>query len=165
MRAPLAYRDGALRLFGHPLHVLLVHFPLGLWPFVFPLELIAWLAGWDLGWRIAFWANVAGTAMAVPTAATGLIDLAAVAKRPEAASHANLHMAAMLAAAALFGGELCFHSPRAAIAAPGAFVNLGLTAGGMLALMWGGWLGGELVLRHGAGRIIGKPDGSEGKAA
>lgn len=166
MRAPLAYRDGALRLFGHPLHVLLIHFPLGLWPWVFPLEMIAWLAGWDLGWRIAFWANAAATAVAVPTAATGLIDLAGLSKlKPEAASRANLHMSVMLTAAALFGGELFFHAPNAALTVPGAFVNLGLTACGMLALLWGGWLGGELVFRYGAGRIGEGTDGREGKGA
>jgi hypothetical protein len=62
-------------------------------------------------------------------------------------------MAAMLGAAAFFGGELCFHPPDAAFVRPRAFVNLGMTLLGTAVLLWGAWLGGELVFRHGAGRI------------
>jgi uncharacterized membrane protein len=162
MASPLAYRNGSLRAFGHPVHVLLIHFPLGLWPLVFPLELAGWLGGWEAPWRLAFWANAAGVAAALPAAATGLIDLAGLKGSPAAARVANLHMAVMLGAASLFGAELCFHPPGAAIAGPRAFVNLGLTFLGMSALLWGGWLGGELVLRHGAGRIAEGPHDRQG---
>jgi uncharacterized membrane protein len=152
MESPLAYRHGSLRAFGHPAHVLLIHFPLGLWPLVFPLELAGWLGGWEAAWRLAFWANAAAALMAVPAAATGLIDFAGLKRGRAAERTAYLHMAAMLGAAACFGGELCFHPPGAAIPAPRAFVNLGMTLLGSAALLWGGWLGGELVFRHGAGR-------------
>jgi uncharacterized membrane protein len=151
MRAPLAYRNGSLRAFGHPLHVLLVHFPLGLWPCVFPLELAGYF-GWETGWRIAFWANAAALAAALPTAATGLMDMLGLKLGPEADRTANLHMLAMLGAVALFGGELCFHPPGAVLVGPKAFVNLGMTLLGSVVLFWGGWLGGEIVFRHGAGR-------------
>jgi uncharacterized membrane protein len=168
MRAPLAYRNGSLRAFGHPLHVMLVHFPLGLWPLVFPLELAGFL-GWETGWRIAFWANAAAVLAALPTAATGLADMLGLKRGPAAERTANLHMVAMLGAAALFGGELCFHphgatnaAPGAAIPAPGAFVNLGMTLLGTAVLLWGAWLGGELVFRHGAGRIGEVPRDREG---
>jgi len=70
-------------------------------------------------------------------------------------------MTAMLCAAALFGGELFFHTPGATIPLPKAFVNLGLTLLGSGALAWGGWLGGELILRHVAGRIDEGPRGRE----
>jgi uncharacterized membrane protein len=157
---PLAYREGSLRAFGHPVHVLLVHFPLGLWPLVFPLELAGTL-GWGLGWRLAFWINAFAVLAALPTAATGLIDFAGLKRGPAAERTANAHMLAMLSAAALFGGELFFHAPSAAIPLPEAFVNLGLTLLGSGALAWGGWLGGELILRHGAGRIDEGPRGRE----
>lgn len=149
----LAYRDGSLRAFGHPLHVLLVHFPLGLWPFVFPLELAGWWGGWEIAWRLAFWVNAAAALAALPTAATGLADLVGLRLGPIAERTAYLHMTAMLAAAGLFGGELLFHPPAGAIPSPRAFVNLGMTLLGAVCLLWGGWLGGELVFRHGAGRI------------
>lgn len=151
MRAPLAYRNGSLRSFGHPLHAMLVHFPMALWPMVLPLEL-AGLLGWEPGWRIAFWANAAGLATALPAAVAGLADMLGLRRGPAAERVANLHMAAMLCAAAAFGGELAFHPPGAALTAPRAFVNLGLCLLGSACLFWGGWLGGELVFRHGAGR-------------
>jgi uncharacterized membrane protein len=161
MASLLAYRNGSLRAFGHPAHVMLVHFPLGLWPWVFPLELAGWL-GWAPGWRLAFWVNVVAVVAALPTAATGLIDLAGLKRGPAAERAANLHMAAMLCAAALFGGELCFHPPGAALAGPRAFVNLGMTLLGVVVLLWGAWLGGELVFRHGAGRIEEEARGNPG---
>lgn len=160
MAAPIAYKDGSLRAFGHPVHVLLVHFPLGLWPLVFPLEL-AGSFGWSLGWRLAFWINAFAVLMALPTAVTGLIDMAGLKRGPAAERTANLHMIAMLSAATLFGGELCFHPPSAALALPRAFVNLGLTLLGTACVSWGGWLGGELIFRHGAGRSDEGPRGRE----
>jgi uncharacterized membrane protein len=160
MLSPLAYKDGSLRAFGHPLHVLLVHFPLGLWPLVFPLEL-AGSFGWASGWRFAFWANALAVAAALPTAATGLMDMAGLKRGPAAERTANLHMLAMLSAAALFGGELCFHPPGAAFPFPRAFVNLGMTLLGTVVLFRGGWLGGELIFRHGAGRSDEGPRGRE----
>ncbi len=160
MLSPIVYRNGSLRVFGHPMHVLLVHFPLGLWPLVFPLE-AAGCFGWAMAWRLAFWINAFGVLAALPTAATGLIDLAGMKKGPAAERTANAHMLAMLSAAALFGAELCFHPPGAAIPLPRAFVNLGLTLLGSAALFRGGWLGGELILRYGAGRGDEGPSGRE----
>jgi uncharacterized membrane protein len=160
MTSPIDYKNGSLRAFGHPMHVLLVHFPLGSWPLVFPLE-VAGCFGWALAWRLAFWINAFGVLTALPTAATGLIDLVGLKRGPAADRTANSHMLAMLSAAALFGGELCFHSPGAAIPMPRAFVNLGLTLLGSVVLFRGGWLGGELILRHGAGRRDEGPSGRE----
>jgi uncharacterized membrane protein len=150
MKPWFAYRDGSLRLLGHPLHPVLAHFPMGLWPLVFPLELAGRVGGWDAGWRLAYCANAAGLALALPTALAGLFELAGLRNAPATAA-ANAHMTVMLSAACLFGLELFFRTGLGPIAGPRAFVNLGLSLAATFTLLAGGWLGGELVFRHGAG--------------
>lgn len=133
---------------GHPLHVLLTHFPLAFLSVVFPLELAA-LLGWATGWTLAFWAQVAGLAASLPAAATGLLDLAALRDRPAADALANRHMYVMLGAVSAAGGGLFLKGGPAPVHGWEAFVILGLSLCSLGLLAWGGWLGGELVFRHG----------------
>src|SRR5690606_12551127 len=102
----LEFRSG-LRVLGHPLHALLVHFPLAFWALVFPLQLAALALGWDTGWRLALWANLLALAAALPTMIAGLVDLAAPGHVEGAAATrtANRHMYVMLSAATCFVAE------------------------------------------------------------
>src|SRR4051812_27160438 len=102
MRKLLEFRDG-IRVAGHPLHSVLIHFPLALLFLVWPLEMAGWLGGWKECWRLAFLAQAAGLAAAIPAAVTGLVDLTAQAGKPGVASLGNLHMMAMLGSVSLFG--------------------------------------------------------------
>jgi uncharacterized membrane protein len=159
MRKAGGYGKG-LRVLGHPLHAMLVHLPMGLWPLVFPLELAGWLGGWDACWKLAFLANACGLIGAVPAAVTGAADLAALGGKGKSAALGLLHMGAMGSAACLFGLDLLLRRGMAPVAMPMAIVTLGLSLGGSLLLAWGGWLGGELVFRHGAGTA--RADAGEG---
>src|SRR5207244_10698927 len=68
-----------LRLFGHPLHMMLVHFPIALWS-VSLLGDVAWLWRGERLWaEMAFWSIGAGLALAVPTAVNGFVDYPALA--------------------------------------------------------------------------------------
>jgi uncharacterized membrane protein len=140
-----------LRAFGHPLHAMLVHLPLGLWALVFPLETAGLLGGWEVCWRLAFLANAGGLIGSVPAALAGAADLAALDGKGKPASLGLLHMGAMGAAASLFGLELLLRGGMEPVALPMAIANLGLSLGASLLLAWGGWLGGEMVFRHGVG--------------
>jgi uncharacterized membrane protein len=151
MRPPVEFRNG-LRVAGHPLHALLVHFPIAFWSLVFPLELSGWWLGWDPGWRLAFLANAAGLVGAVAAALTGLPDLMALSDNPKASAAANLHMIVMTGALAIFASEIWLRHGPGPASGPRVFAILGLSLSGTLVLLWGGWLGGELVFRHGAGR-------------
>ena len=152
MRPLLEFRDG-VRLAGHPLHAILIHFPLTLFSLVFPLEIAAWLGKWDLGWKLGFFSVVAALISAVPAIVTGLPDLLAVSKNPVAAKAGNLHMIVMLSAATLFGIDAFLRGGSGPISGPVVFVILGLSFFGTALLIWGGWLGGELIYHHGAGQI------------
>lgn len=148
MRKLVDTRKG-LKLLGHPVHSLLIHFPMAFLSVVFPLEVLAW-SGWTTAWTLAFWAHAAGVAAALPAALAGLPDLIALKDRPAASGTGNLHMLAMTGAAGLFGLGLFLKGGTAPVLGGMAFVILGLSLSGTLLLLAGGWLGGELVYRHGA---------------
>jgi len=150
MRKPIEFRGG-LKLAGHPLHTVLVHFPIAFLSAV-PLLQAAGLLGWGWGWVLAFFAQVIGLATALPAAATGLFDLAGLADRPAPVSLANRHMLVMLGAVAFAGGGLYLQGGPEAVRGGTAFATLGLSSCGLALLIWGGWLGGELVFRHGVGQ-------------
>jgi len=157
MRAPVSYRpsDG-LRLFGHPAHTVLVHLPLGL---------LTASAAWDalgvlgvgpgagaLFFQVAFWSIAGGLVAAAPTVVTGFLDFLAIGKgRERAADLATYHLGAMLSAAAAYGGSLVARGGPTP--AEGARLGwaLALAGAGLLLLIVGGWMGGELVYRHGVG--------------
>lgn len=143
----LSFRGG-LRVAGHPLHAMLVHFPLALWLLVFPLELSA-LAGWAPGWAFSFWVNALALAFAVPTVGAGWVDFAAI-RDADASRTANRHLYVMLSAGAVFAAAALLRGgPRPPSGSP--LLSLGLSLSGALLLTWGGWLGGKLVFHHGVG--------------
>ena len=136
---------------------MLVHFPMAFWLLVFPCEFLAWAGELDLGRRIAFWANAAGLATSLPAALTGLLDLSGL-KTPRSAILGNRHMVFMLSAMAFFGADFFLGMGVGAKSGFTLFLNLGLSFGGTVLLVCGGWLGGELVFRHGAGQERTIPD-------
>ena len=137
---------------AHPVHPALVHFPLGL----LLTATIADLAGAAGVWpepRFAAWLIAAGLVAALPTIAAGLYDFR---KLDEVqAGHAMRHMGAM--ALAWLGYGIALYLRREGLSAslePSlASVAVSVASAAMLGL--GGWLGGELVYRYGAGRITG----------
>lgn len=138
-----------LKLTGHPVHAALSHFPMAFLMAVFPLE-AAGLLGWETGWLLAWWAEAAGLLFAVPTALSGLFDLAALHDRPRLSVLANRHMLVMLGMVSAFGAGMFLKGGPGALSGPMRFVTLGLSFAGFLLLVRGGWLGGEMVFRHGA---------------
>lgn len=62
------------RLFGVPIHPLLVHFPVALWLTTLPLDLAALGIGPDPWWRLALWATTLGLGIGAVAIATGLLE-------------------------------------------------------------------------------------------
>ncbi len=122
---------------------LFIHFPAGLLPAAFFLDLASQV--WPdrgLG-RVASFNVGLGLAGAVPSALTGLVDYLGMVERV-----ATRHLIAQLAAVGAFGLSLRWRlgrsdrsrTPRPALALAGL---------GLLALLVGNYLGGQLVYRHG----------------
>ncbi len=150
MRKPIEFRGG-LKLAGHPMHTVLIHFPIAFLSAA-PLLLAAGMLGWEGGWSLAFWAQAAGVATALPAAAAGLADFAGLPDRPATVALANRHMMVMLAAVAVAGGSLYLQGGPEAVHGGKAIATLGLSLCSLALLVWGGWQGGELVFRHGIGQ-------------
>lgn len=135
---------------GHPVHPMLIPFPMGLWVFSLVADLIYLWRGNPV-WRnfIAFYSLLAGTIGAAVAAVPGFIDWLSL-KQSEVVKianwHARLNVIALLIFAASFylrtasGGNLVSHSYT---------IPVTLSFLGLILITISGWLGGEMVFRHG----------------
>jgi uncharacterized membrane protein len=133
----------------HPLHPALVHFPIACWS----LATLADGASLWLGapaWRFAGTMLAIGTAAALLAMATGLVESLKVAADGPAARTVNAHIVAVLAAWLCYATSLFLRWQEMTLVAPSG-AGLALSAAGFLALCVAGWLGAQLVYRHGVG--------------
>ena len=134
-----------LRVLGHPIHPLSVHLPFGLLVAASGWDAAWWLTGTDAWWAAGTWTLLAGVATGVAAATTGLLDYAALPAEHPAGTLATWHLAAMSAALGCYGLALAL---RWAGPSPAAVAT---ALAGLVLLLGGGWLGGELVYGHGFG--------------
>lgn len=149
-------------IFGHPLHPMLVGFPIAFFIGAFVADLAFLILG-DAFWaRGSFWLLVGGFAMGLVAALPGSIDLLTIqhARRWGLAwTHGLLNLCV------LTGALVNLLSRRADVT--GAILPYGLLLSALTVALLGvsGWLGGEMVFRHGIGvsRSVGitesQPDG------
>jgi uncharacterized membrane protein len=136
----------------HALHPMLIVFPLGLLGTSVAWD-ICYLATGQARWGlIAFWTIVAGVIGAVLAAVPGFIDWLAIPARTRAKRVGLYHMVLNLVVLALFAVSLLarYQAQPGSYEAPGVAHMIWGWLGVGLALV-SGWLGGELVERHGIG--------------
>ncbi len=138
-----------VRLAGHPVHPLLVHFPAALWPASLLWDALGWWRGDALWWQMSYWSLALGATMAVLAAVTGFLEYLGLPPGVRAMQTATAHMLVMLTATGAFVASWLLRSGTAAAPPPFA---VGLSLAGLLLLLVGGWLGGTLVYRYGVGR-------------
>jgi nitrite reductase/ring-hydroxylating ferredoxin subunit/uncharacterized membrane protein len=131
--------------FGQPAHPALVRLPLGCWTSAALLDLFP---GTE---RAAQTLIAAGIASSLPATATGLADWSALHRHQQRVG--LVHAASGACAATLFSASL--------LARVTGFTKAGkvLSAGGLTAATVGGYLGGHLALRLGAGASHAEPIG------
>jgi len=140
-----------MRLFGHPIHPMLVHFPIAFWTVAMPAYMSAAAGVGDLAGTIARFSNAAGLAMAVLAMLAGLADLRSIDRRSAAMTVATRHMMVMATVWTCFLFALMLPilpDLDRSTAQLGAATAAGF---GFLLMAIGGWLGGQLVYRHGVG--------------
>lgn len=124
----------------HPVHPMLVGFPIGLWVFALVCDVVRTAGGNTVWQTVAMYCIAAGIVGALVAAIPGLIDYFSI---DEAAMKriANLHLAVNLSAVVVFAINLWlrFHLPAE------SHLPLGMSIVGVLAIGIGGWLGGEMV--------------------
>lgn len=132
--------------YGHPLHPLLVTVPIGSWVAAVIFDIVAFVgddpAAFTTGAR---WLYAIGVVAAVVAAVFGLLDFTRLTPGTRARRIATIHLVLNLVAVAIFTAAWLVH-----VGSDDPSV-LGLVLGiiGLCGLGVSGFLGGELVFRHG----------------
>lgn len=136
-----------VKIAGHPLHPMLVPFPIVCFVGAFVTDLVYTRNG-DPGWATAsMWLLIIGLVTAALAAIAGLTDFLGD-DRIRRLSDAVKHMLANVTAVVLEVVNLVLR-----LRDPGFLESTGIYISGIvvLILLYSGWKGGELVFRHGVG--------------
>lgn len=136
------------RLLGHPIHQMLIVFPLGLLATGVVFDAIYLATDRAEMATVAYWMFAAGIVGGLAAALFGWIDWFGVPKGTRASSVGLRHGLGNVVVLALFAGSWLLRGD--ADAAPGTTAHVLSFAGAGLALVTA-WLGGELVSRLGVG--------------
>ena len=140
--------DSRAKLFGHPIHQMLIVFPLGLLATALAFDIASFVTGAGYWSEIAYWMILAGLVGGLAAAPFGLIDWLAIPSDTRAKRVGALHGLGNLVVVALYALSAFLRSD--APAQPDAIALACAFGGGALALVTG-WLGGELVDRLAVG--------------
>ena len=132
---------------GHPIHPMLIVFPVGLLIFSLICDLISTRSADPATWAlVAFYTMVGGFIGALVAAVPGLIDLLSLADKAIKKT-AITHMSINLVAVALYAVNIWLR----ASATTNTGTPLLLSVVGVALLAVSGWLGGKMVHEHGVG--------------
>lgn len=131
---------------SHPLHPLLVAFPIGLFVTSFIFDLIGTALGFGSLFAAAWYCIIAGLIGGVLAAIAGAVDLfGVVPPNSSAKSRGYKHAILNVVVVCLFLAEVVY---RGTPAAPADVTSLVISAVGVVLLFTSGWLGGTLVYRN-----------------
>ncbi len=131
---------------AHPIHPILVAFPIGLFVTSFIFDLIGVGAGYGSLFAAAWYCIIAGLIGGVLAAIAGAVDLFTVVPPKSSAKGRGYRHAVLNAIVlALFVAEAAY---RGTAATPADKTSLVLSAVGVFVLGISGWLGGTLVYRN-----------------
>jgi uncharacterized membrane protein len=140
--------ESRAKLFGHPVHTMLVAFPLGLLMMAVVFDIIRLVTGDPYWSEVAFWMITAGIMTALIAAPFGLIDWLATPSGSRASRIGFLHGSGNLVMVMLFAIRWWMRRTNPA-GADMLALALSFVGGGLAVVT--GWLGGELVDRLGVG--------------
>jgi uncharacterized membrane protein len=129
---------------GHPIHPMLIVFPLGLLPVGLIFDLIYWFTTNSRWADVAYWMIAAGIIGALLAAVFGTLDWLKIPQGTRAWSIGLVHGISNIVVAGLFIVSWLLRRPNPA--APTG-VNIALEVIAVLTALFSGWLGGELVYR------------------
>ena len=136
------------KLFGHPIHQMLIVFPLGLLGMSLLFDILHLATGGEHWALVSYYMIAAGILSGLVAAPFGLIDWLSIPANTRAKRIGLLHGGGNVVVLLLF--VLSWLLRRDAPTAPGA-LDVGLSGIGVLLALVTGWLGGELVNRLGVG--------------
>ena len=136
---------------GHPIHPMLIPFPLALWSTSFAVDILFYFLRHSTLLVIAKFMLAAGCLGAIAAVIPGIIDWLSIKNgevKKVANWHARLNIAALVVFAASFFLRLGTYSNLVSRRLTIPFL---LSLVGMILISISGWLGGELVFRYGVG--------------
>lgn len=136
-------------IFKHPIHPMLIVFPIGLWIFSLVCDLIRVAGASSDAWAtVAFYSMVGGLIGALCAAIPGFIDLLYYKGGvPPVKKIALTHMAINLTAVVLYAINIGLRASGTA----GSSVPVVLSIIGVALIFVSGWLGGQMVHVYGVG--------------
>lgn len=145
------------RLFGHPWHAALVHFPMTLLALPLPLDLVALLTGDAAWWTLSRACLGVGLAAAFVAAIAGFVDFATIPEGSPAAKTAMRHLSLMLVAVTFVAVNGWLRIDHAVPSGGAKMLAMALSVAGGATLLAGAWHGGELVYRYRVGQADSAP--------
>src|SRR2546430_353058 len=141
--------ESKAKLLGHPIHPMLIVFPLGLLATAVAFDIVALITK-DLPWyRISFWMIASGIIGGLCAALFGIVDWFAIPENTRAKSIGLLHGGLNVLVVLLFAASWWMRRSETEVIPTTAALALSFIAVGIGLV--GGWLGGELVDRLGVG--------------
>ena len=140
--------EAKAKLFGHPIHQMLVVLPLGVLAMSLVFDLIARVADMPKLHEAAFYMIAAGVISGLVAAVFGLMDFLAIPSGTRAKRIGAMHGVGNVIVVVIFAGSWLLR--RDAPASPETLAIVLSAAAAALACVTG-WLGGELVDRLGVG--------------
>ncbi|TCB99545.1 DUF2231 domain-containing protein [Micromonospora zingiberis] len=141
--------ESRLKVLGHPVHPMLVMFPVALFVTAVLFDIIDTVGGPDFLGEVAYWNITVGLVGGLLAAAAGLFDLLAIPAGTRAKRVGVTHAAANLAVILLFAAVWVVRLNAEYRTAGGALIAIEVVAVAILGVS--AWLGGELVDRLGVG--------------
>ena len=135
---------------GHPVHPMIIPFPIGLWVFSLIADVIYLWKGNPV-WKdwIAFYALLGGIIGAAAAAVPGVIDWLSLTDKAVvkiANWHARLNVIALL----IFAASFYLRTTSGSNWVSGSeTIPIALSLFGVVLISISGWLGGEMVFKHG----------------
>jgi uncharacterized membrane protein len=140
--------EARVKLMGHPVHQMLIVFPLGLLGMSVVFDLIFLSTESQIFSAVAYWMMVAGVASGLLAAPFGFLDWRGIPAGTRAKRIGAMHGIGNVIVVLLFIGSLVLRADDGAIPPASAYVCSFLGVGLSLVTAW---LGGELVDRLGIG--------------
>jgi uncharacterized membrane protein len=137
---------------GHPIHPMLIPFPLALWATSFVVDVLFYFLRHPTLLVIAKFMIAAGCLGAIAAAIAGIIDWLAI-KNGEVKRVANWHARLNVAALVVFAISLFLRmGSYSDLVGRRLTVPFLFSLVGVILISLSGWLGGELVFRYGIGQ-------------
>jgi uncharacterized membrane protein len=137
---------------GHPVHPMLIPFPLALWATSFAVDVLFYFMRHPTLLVISKFMIAAGCIGAVAAAIPGIIDWLAI-KNGEVKRAANWHARLNIAALVVFAISLFLRLGKySELVGRKLTIPFLLSLVGVILITISGWLGGELVFRYGVGQ-------------